>query len=104
MLAPVMGVFGQPVRYIPAAGAPFEIQRGVFDDGFASVDPFGPPAVLSSHPVLGIDLAEFPAGFDAKEAQGDRFVVLATGVAYIVKAGEPDGHGHAILRANLAPP
>ena len=46
----------------------------------------------------------FPPGFDAKEAQGDRFVVLATGATYIVHSGEPDSHGHALLRANIAPP
>jgi hypothetical protein len=104
VLAPVMGVFGEQVVYMPAAGAPFTIQHGVFDDGFVAIDPFGPPAVLSSHPVLGILLSEFPTGFDAKEAQGDRFTVVATGKTYVVKDGEPDSHGHALLRANLAPP
>jgi hypothetical protein len=104
VLAPVMAVFGEEVRYMPAAGAPFTIKHGVFDAGFAPVDPFSAPAVLSSHPVLGILLSEFPPGFDAKEAQGDRFTVMASGITYIVKAGEPDSHGHALLRANLAPP
>lgn len=104
VLAPVMGVFGERVRYMPANGAPFDTTHSVFDDGFQEVDPLGSPGVLSSHPVLGIQLSEFPAGFDAKEAQGDIFTVLRTGVTYIVKSGEPDSHGHALLRANLAPP
>lgn len=104
VLGPVMGVFGESVLYAPVNSAPFQITHGVFDDGFAEIDPLGSPGVLSSHPTLGIQLSEFPADFDAKEAQGDRFTVLRTGVVYIVKAGEPDSHGHALLRANVARP
>jgi hypothetical protein len=103
VLGPVMGVFGQQVLYQPANGTPFTIFHGVFDNGFVEVDPIGSPGVLSAKPVLGIQLSEFPAGFDAKEAQGDFFTMLSTGVTYIVKGGEADSHGHALLRANVAP-
>lgn len=104
VLAPVMGVFGEQVLYQPAVGTPFGINHAVFDDGFTEVDPLGSPGVLSAKPVLGVKLSEFPFGFDAKEAQGDRFTVARTGVTYIVRSGEPDSHGHALLRANVAPP
>ena len=102
LLAPVMGVFGEAVSYTPLTGASFAI-TGVFDDGFLEVDPIGAPGVLSSKPRLGIRLAQFPAGFDAKEAQGDLFTVLRTGVTYVVKAGRADSHGHALLEAMRAP-
>jgi hypothetical protein len=100
VLAPVMGVFGEPVTYLPAIGSPFDI-TGVFDEAFTSVDLPGDSAVLSVRPVLGIRLAEFPAGFDPEMAQGDQFTVQRTGVTYTVKAGKPDGHGWARLDANI---
>ena len=57
--------------------------------------------VTTSNPRLGIQLSQFPAGFDPKLAQGDRFTVKRTGRTYVVKLGMPDGQGGARLDANL---
>lgn len=102
---PLVGVFGVPVLYQPAAGSPiaaggaFQID-GVFDKAYTPVDTGADPSAISTRPVLGVQLSQFPVGFDPERAQGDRFTIIATGLTYIVKAGKPDSHGAARLEAN----
>ena len=103
VLTPVMGVFSQAVDYSIAGGATLALRYGVFDDAYVSVDALSDRGVTSTMPTLGVRLAEFPAGFNPENAQGDTFTVRATGRVYVVKTGRPDSHGHARFEANLAP-
>ena len=99
VLGPLNGVFGEPVVYTPANGSPFTV-TGVFDTAYVPVALDSDPTVLSVRPVCGVRLSDFPAGWDPSQAQGDQMVRSATNIAYIVKAGKNDGHGHARLELN----
>ena len=101
VLTPSFGVFAEPVTYTRAGGATFSIS-GVFDAGFVEADPINMPGVLTSEPVLGIQLSQFPSGYDPLNAQQDTFTVLSNGKTYVVRSGQPDSHGWAMLEANLA--
>lgn len=99
--APLMGVFSEdtPVQY-SVAGAPAISVDGIFDEGARPVRLVTDPEVNEIAPMLGIRLAQFPAGFEPRNANGDTFVVR--GVTYVVKDGKPDSHGWAILEATRA--
>lgn len=99
VLGPLMEVFGEPVSYTLAGGPTLAI-TAVFDEAYTPVQLIGDPDVTSAHPVLGVRASEFPANWDAKNAQGDTFVVR--GRTYVVRTGKPDSHGGARLDANLA--
>lgn len=98
-----MRAFGETVDYTTAGGVTVTLPDAVFDEAYTSVSALSEPGVTSVRPVLGVRIALMPAGFDAQNAQGDRFTVRRTGVTYVVKTGEPDGHGWARLDATLAP-
>ena len=100
VIGPVMTVFGQAVDYTPDGGITVRLTDAVFDDGFYPVDPIGQPGVMSTQPRLGVRIASMPAGWDAINAEGDIFTVVATGKTYRVREGQPDSHGHARLDAN----
>ena len=101
VLQPLMGVFGEPITYQPAAfrSRPFTI-TGVFDDGYMALVLLddGGPANASFNPVLGIRLAEFPS----PPKQSDRLTVQSTGNSYVVNLVKPDGKGGAKLELNLS--
>lgn len=112
--SPLAGVFGEAVTYAPAPGSPIASavlalpggvlpMVGVFDEAYVSVNLGADPGAISAMPVLGVQLSQFPAGYDPEVAQDDIFTVTATGLRYIVKAGKSDGHGHVRLEANRAP-
>lgn len=106
VLTPVMGVFGEPAMYTPSprspvfAGAAFQINV-VFDNAYVEIGEVSGPGAMSRRPVFGVRLAEFPAGFDPEEAQGDMITMPGTGRVYVVKSGRPDSHGGARLDCNL---
>ncbi len=97
----VIGAFGEPVRvqYTVGNADPISVD-GVFDEGARPVRIVTDPEVNEVVPMLGIQLSQFPAGFDPRNAQDDTFVVR--GVTYVVKDGRPDSHGWAILEATRA--
>ncbi len=99
VLGPLNAVFAESVLYTPAVGAPLQID-GVFDEAYTPVELVTDPSVISARPVLGVRIAQMPAGWDPEAAQGDQFTVTRTGHTYVVKAGKTDGHGHARLEAN----
>lgn len=99
VLGPLMDVFGEPVTYTPAGGSPLSI-TAIFDEAYTPVQLVADPEVNAVMPVLGVQLSQFPAGFDPRNAQGDTFI--ARGKSYVVKNGKPDSHGGARLEANRA--
>lgn len=102
VLAPVAGIFGQAVDYTPAGGQTVRLENAIFSEPYVSVDPLGQPGVASTQPRLGLQVSLMPAGWDAINAQGDTFTVVATGKSYTVNSGQPDSKGWAHLTANDA--
>lgn len=98
VLGPVMGVFGEAVRFMPATTRPTSI-TGVFDEAYVEVDPTGGMGVISARPVLGVRLSQFVT----PPLQGDRLTIVRTGETFIVNEVRPDGHGAAKLMLNLDP-
>ncbi|MET3135531.1 hypothetical protein AAKU55_005842 [Oxalobacteraceae bacterium GrIS 1.11] len=96
---PVMAVFGEAARFLPVAGAPFDIQ-GAFHEAYKSVDLVGGMGMTSEMPALGVRLADFPA----RPLQKDRVTIAATGLhgggTYVVKEVQPNGIGGAVLLLN----
>lgn len=96
VLDPCMGVFGQPVTYIPASGASFVV-NGIFDNAYrdVSLGEYGPDAT-SVYPVLSVNLTDFTSN----PVQGDQLTVLSTGKTYAVREARLDSHGSALLILN----
>lgn len=95
---PVMRAFGESARvlYTPAGGETIAVD-GIFDEGARPVRLVDDPDVNEVAPLLGIQLSQFPAGFNPRNAKDDTFVVR--GVTYVVTDGKPDSHGWAQLTA-----
>ncbi len=98
VLAPVHGVFGQPVTYTPSAlgATPFTV-TGVFDEAYREIDLAGGTAITTETPVLGVRASEFLA----PPMQGDTLIIQATGHTYSVRDVRPDGHGEIKLMLNF---
>lgn len=94
VLGPLMGVFAEPVRYRPRAGAPLTI-NGVFDDAYQKEMLFSDASVemTTVQAVLGVQLSQF----SVPPAQNDQLTVVRTGGAYVVKDVRVDSHGGAKL-------
>jgi hypothetical protein len=97
-LGPVMAVFGGGVNYRPRTGAAFDIADAVFDAQYAYVvrDPQTGEDVTTTSPVLGVRSILFPT----PPKQNDSVLIGASGVLYVVKDVQPDGHGHIRLLLN----
>lgn len=108
VVGPSTGVFGERVRYWPSINSPifrpagYDIV-GVFDNAYTPAGQLAEPGVTSTHPILGVRVADFPPSYDPEQAQNDRFWVERTGKMYVVKAGRTDSHGAARLDAMEAP-
>ena len=99
VLAPCVGIFGEPILYSPAMGSAFPLS-GVFDEAYRPIDPLAiegmlPSHVTTEHAALGVNLADFPAD----PQQGD--LLTARGVQYYVQEVQVDGHGGAKLVLNV---
>lgn len=97
VLGPVQGVFGEPITFLPAIGAPLST-TGIFDEAYREVDLAGGTAVTTEHPVLGIRTSQFPA----LPLQGDQVIVPSRGKTYVIREVQIDGHGAAKLLLNEA--
>lgn len=96
VLAPCLGVFGEPITYMPKIGSPFQI-TGVFNNAYLSLTLIEDGSDMNtSKPVLGVRDADFPV----PPAQGDRLLVQKTNVIYMVRDVNPDSHGHSNLMLN----
>lgn len=91
-----MGVFGEPVHYMPATTKPSDIS-GVYDAAYVEVDLAGGMGIPTARPVLGVQLSQF----STLPLQGDRLTIKRTGETFLVREVRPDGHGSAKLMLNL---
>lgn len=96
VIGPLMSVFGEAIIYTPKAGSAFPI-TAVFDEAYREVSPADGIPVTTEMPVLGIQVSQFPAGYDPDQAQGDTLTVTRTGELFTVREGRKDGHGSAKL-------
>ena len=108
-VGPTVKIFGQPVDYFPqptspiyGAGLPIRI-NAVFDEAALAAGTVSDSRMSIVRPVLGIEMAQLPPGYVPKNAQDDEFVIVATGVRYVVKDGRTDSHGWAFIEASRAP-
>lgn len=99
LLAPVVGVFGEPVRYIPRLGSPFDVVL-VYDEANKDLDLAGGTGVNTSNPLASGQLSSFPT----TPVQGDTLTIVRTGESFKVKDVETDGHGAVKLMLNFAGP
>lgn len=103
VLGPCVAAFGEAAQgypvpvYTPAAGAPFALD-GVFDRGYREIDQLTGVPISTAMPVLGVRLAQFPAGVTPQP--NDHLTIR--GVTYLVREVRPDGHGHARLMLSRA--
>lgn len=96
VLTPLMGVFAEPVTYMPAAGAQYPAV-GVFDREYLDVTLLEDGSENSTRrPVLGVQLSTL----SAMPVQNDKVFVPSVGLTYIVREVRPDGHGWAKLMLN----
>lgn len=104
VVAPCLAVFGEDQRpsYVGPAGGATTVFDAVFDDAYVAVmeGPDG-PEVATIEPVLGVRLAQFPAGHPA---QGGQVTVPRVAKGYRIQNVEPDGKGWALLRLQLETP
>ena len=100
--APVMEALANATVSYSVGGAQAFDVPGIFDEGYRPLQIVTGPDVNEVAPTLGIRLALFPADFNPRNAKGDTFTVLQTGVTYNVTDGKPDSHGWAILEATRA--
>lgn len=94
VIGPLMGVFGEPVTYLPASGGQITI-TGIFDDAFLKEVMFedASTGVTEISAVLGVQISQFPAA----PAQNDRLTIVRTGATFVVREARLDGHGAAKL-------
>src|SRR5476649_2519635 len=96
---PVMGVFGEEARYLPAGGGGFDVP-GTFHEAYKSLDLAGGTGVITERPALGVLLSDFPI----LPKQKDQVVITATalhaGGTYVVKEVQLSGVGGALLLLN----
>jgi hypothetical protein len=95
VIGPTVGIFGEPVIYMPASGgAPLNIS-GVFDDAYLKEVMFedATSGVTEVSAVLGVRVSQFPS----PPAQNDQLLVPRTGATYVVRQPRLDSHGGAKL-------
>lgn len=101
VLAPTMGVFGEPVTYTPAGGSPFSV-NGVYDEAYKTDIQFedGLVGATATKPLLGVRLSEFAL----PPAQNDRLYIPRVDLHFIVTDVQADSHGWAKLILNRTAP
>ena len=98
---PAVAVFGEPVIYTPAGGAPYpDPIMLVYDEGNKDLDLAGGMGVNTSNPIVSGSLSLFPA----PPSQGDELQIVRTGETFVVKDVEEDGKGAVKLPLNYAGP
>ena len=99
VLAPLQGVFGEPVVFIPKFGGQYA-GVGVFDEAYRDVDLAGGIGVTTESPVLGIRTSQTQSALQ----QGDQVYVASRSKTYAIREVHLDGHGSARLLLNEVGP
>lgn len=89
VLTACMDAFGEPVTYVPGAGAEVAM-TGVFDEAYQDLHFDGEVQTVDTKPMLGCRLALFPGGIPP--AENEQFVIR--GQYWVIKRVHPDGLGH----------
>lgn len=101
VLAPVLGIFGDPCQYVPAQRANPVPITGVFEEFHRTINVSGDgAAVEDSRAVLGVRLADFPT---TDGPALEELVQTSDGRWWSIDNIEPDGVGHLKLILKLAP-
>jgi hypothetical protein len=97
VLGPLMGVFGEPVIYLPLAGGSLAI-TGVFDNAYLKEVMFedASSGVTEVAAVLGVRLSQFPS----MPVQNDQISVPSVNSTFVVREVRVDGRGGAKLMLN----
>lgn len=98
---PVMGLFGEPVQYLPIAGTPITI-NGTFHEAYNSVTVADGMPVTTESPALGVNLSDFPVPPRQKDEVTITATALHAGGIYTVKEVQKNGIGGALLLLNHA--
>lgn len=102
LLAPLHGVFGDPVEYRPAGGEPYTI-NGVFDRAYTQdVEPLDDGSTINTtSPILGVRDSQFKSPPQKKDRV---FIGVVGGVLvntlFVVSDAQPDSHGGTKLILN----
>ncbi len=99
LFAPVHGLFGEAITYLPAAGGSFPIADAIFEEAYRPLPLSEEEAeVTTETPAMTVRLAALPA----EPVQGDQVQVPTMNATYIVKEPQIDRHaGTALLLLNL---
>lgn len=99
VIGPLMGVFGEPVSYRPAAGGSLQI-TGVFDDAYLKEVMFedASSGVTTVSAVLGVQLSQFPS----TPVQNDQLYVPSANATFLVREVRADSRGGAKLMLSKA--
>lgn len=94
VIGPLMGVFAEPVTYLPLAGGSLSV-TGVFDDAYQKEVMFedATTGVTEVSASIGVQLSQFAS----PPVQNDRLTLVRTGTTYIVKQVRVDSRGAARL-------
>jgi hypothetical protein len=94
VIGPLMGVFAEPVTYLPLAGGSLSV-TGVFDDAYQKEVMFedASTGVTEVSASIGVQLSQFPS----PPVQNDKLTIVRTGTTYIVKQSRVDSRGGARL-------
>lgn len=102
LLSPLHGIFGDPVDFRPAGGAPYTVS-GIFDRAYTQeVDPLDDGSTINTtSPVLGVRDSEFIS----PPKKGDRVFVGVVGgnlvnTLFAISDIQPDSHGGSKLILN----
>jgi hypothetical protein len=94
VVAPNFAIFGEEESafYTPQGGSGFSI-AGVFDPPYHEVRLLDDEPSVTTQPVLGVRLVQFPT----PPSQGDQVRIASVATTFTVKEVKPDGHGWALL-------
>lgn len=102
VLAPLFGIFAEPIDYAPASGASSYRIAGVYDAQYHPIDPDTGVRLMSSAPMIGVRDTELALLGAPAPQQDDRMTVVRLGLMFVIREVQPDSHGHTRCLLNVA--
>ena len=98
VLAPCVGVFGEPAVFMPKFGPPAPVDV-IFDNAYKEItlSEYG-TEVTTVYPAAGGSLSDFPSA----PVQGDSLKILRNGKTYVIRKPRLDSHGGVFLVLNAS--